>query len=136
MLHHDNAIGTAGNGRSGHDFNGLAGADGACEALSGAHFADHCHAAGKIRRTNREAVAHGPVKRRIGTVGGHVLSEDAAGGGLDRGKFERGNGTLAADFAQYRGSRFGERQGRHEFSVAGTVWRAIWLRCTKYQRIL
>ena len=40
MLDHDDSVGTFGDGRSGHDFDGLTGPDDAGKDLAGTHLAD------------------------------------------------------------------------------------------------
>ena len=78
VLHHDDGVGTGGQGRAGHDLDGLAAADFAGEAGAGADFADHLERARQVGGMHREAVADGARHGRVVAVSGDIFGKHAS----------------------------------------------------------
>ena len=84
-------------GRTGHDFDGLAGTDLAIEALAGADFTDDFQIAGQIDGAHRVSVAHRTCDGGIVAVRRDGLGQDAPGSGFQRDAFGGRHGARGAD---------------------------------------
>jgi hypothetical protein len=105
VFDHDDRVGALGDRGAGHNFHGLAGADGAGEYFAGANLADHAQAAGQVGGSNGKAVADGAVEGRIIAIGGNVLGEDAIGSRFERYVFNGRRGCVRAQLAEDAGAR-------------------------------
>ena len=79
VLHHHDRVGAGGNGRAGHDLDGLAAAPTSpAKRFAGANFADDFERAGKIGRPHGEAVADGAGEGGRIAIGGDGFGQHAA----------------------------------------------------------
>jgi len=113
MLDHDDRVCSRWEGRSGHDFYGLARPYFAAKKVARTYFADDFELTRKIGRAYRKTVADRAGKGRGIAVGGRGLSKNAARRFRCRDSFYRGELTRGANMAKDGIAGVGKRQRRH-----------------------
>ena len=93
MLHHHHCIRPVRNRRARHDLNRFTGFQRTLKTLPGPDLADYPNPPRHVNGSDREAIPHRAVERRIIAVGGNIFSEHARLTALDRDSL--GNGQNA-----------------------------------------
>ena len=107
-----------GNGRAGHDLDGLPRGELSGEALAGAHFADDLELSGQIDGAHRVAVADGSRHRGRIAVRGDILREHASGGIGKGNLLDGGLGAPLAHGAENGFASIRKCQRRHASIIA------------------
>ena len=113
VLHHHHRVGAVRERGAGHDADAFAGLHRTREGFAGAYFADEPDRARHVGGANGEAIADGPVDRRVVAVRQNIDSQNAAMCGGEGHVFDFR--VVAADLVQDALPGRGKIQGIHSF---------------------